>query len=68
MPKTQRKTKTISISLPIELDNFLNKVVESEMSKKACLTKSALITMIIEMNIADFQQEQQRKAQEKPEA
>ena len=59
MPKTPKKTRSVCITLPIEMDDFLNKVVASESSKKAGLTKSSLITSIIELSIAEFQMNHQ---------
>ena len=61
MPKTAKKTRSVCISLPIEMDDFLNKVVEAESSKKVGLTKSSLITSILEVSIAEFQMTQQEK-------
>lgn len=61
MPKTAKKTRSVCISLPIEMDDFLNKIVKAESSKKVGLTKSSLITSIIEVSIAEFQRNQQEK-------
>ena len=51
MPKTQKKTKTISISIPLGLDEFLSRIVAQANKEGQPLTKSALITLMLEEHI-----------------
>ena len=51
MPKTEVKTKTISISIPIELNNFLDRIVVKANNEGQPLTKSALIKFMLEEHI-----------------
>lgn len=51
MPKTQVKTKTISISIPLGLDEFLTRIVKKANQEGQPLTKSALITLMLEEHI-----------------
>ena len=52
MPKTQRKTRTISITIPIGLDEFLIRIVAQANKEGQPLTKSALITLMLEEHIS----------------
>ena len=52
MPKTAVKTKTISISIPIGLDEFLTRIVKKANEEGQPLTKSALITLMLEEHIS----------------
>ena len=66
MPKTEVKTRVISISLPIEVDDFLNLAVKAYNEKyKDSLTKSRLVSVILANSISEF--ENMMKAQEKTE-
>ena len=66
MPKTEVKTRVISISLPIEVDDFLNLAVKAHNEKyKDSLTKSRLVSVILANSISEF--ENMMKAQEKTE-
>ena len=51
MPKTERKTQTISITIPIGLNEFLTRIVEKANKEGQPLTKSALITIMLEEHI-----------------
>ena len=51
MPKTAIKTKTISISIPIELNDFLDRIVVKANKEEQPLTKSALIKFMLEEHI-----------------
>ena len=52
MPKTAVKTKTISISIPIGLDEFLSRIVKKANEEGQPLTKSALITLMLNEHIS----------------
>lgn len=53
MPKTPRKTRAVCITLPIELDDFLNKAVQSTRLKGQPITKSYLITQVLTLSIME---------------
>lgn len=53
MPKTPRKTRAVSITLPIELDDFLNKAVQATRVKGQPITKSYLITQVLTLSIME---------------
>ena len=56
MPKTPRKTRQVCISLPIELDDFLDTAVESARSKGQAITKSYLIAQVLTLSIFESRQ------------
>ena len=68
MPRTPRKTRAVCITLPIELDDFLNKAVQSTRVKGQPITKSYLITQVLTLSImeskawSDERKEQSDKA------
>ena len=71
MPKTAKKTRTISITLPIELDDWINKVIESTNKAGGKLTKSALISQVLELSIIEARmayEESKDKTKESTEA
>ena len=51
MPKTEKKMRSISITIPIELDDFLNEVVKATNNHGEHLTKSSLITQVLAVSI-----------------
>ena len=53
MPKTPRKTRAVCVTLPIELDDFLNKAIQSAKDKGQEITKSYLITQVLTLSIMD---------------
>ena len=57
MAKREIKNKTISISIPIKLDEFLDRCVESCIKRGEPMNKSQLITMIITASIGVAQNE-----------
>ena len=52
MPKTEVKTKSVSISIPIKLNDFLDRIVAKANNEGQPLTKSALITLMLEEHIS----------------
>ena len=68
MPRTPRKTRAVCITLPIELDDFLDKAVQSARVKGQPITKSYLITQVLTLSImetkawSDEKKEQSDKA------
>lgn len=52
MPKTSIKTKSICISIPIGLNEFLDRIVKQANQEGQPLTKSALITLMLEEHIS----------------
>lgn len=52
MPKTSIKTKSICISIPIGLNEFLGRIVKQANQEGQPLTKSALITLMLEEHIS----------------
>ena len=55
MPKTEVKTRVVSISLPIEVDDFLNLAVKSYNEKNVNkITKSRLVSVVLAHSISKF--------------
>lgn len=67
MPKTEVKTRVVSISLPIEVDDFLNLAVKAHNEKyKDSLTKSRLVSVVLAHSISEFTaMNEQEKAEDK---
>lgn len=55
MPKTPKKTRAICITLPIPLDEFLDKAVKAANERGEHLTKSSLITHVLTLSIIESQ-------------
>lgn len=55
MPKTEVKTRVVSISLPIEVDDFLNLAVKAHNEKNDNkITKSRLVSVVLAHSISEF--------------
>ena len=52
MPKTEVKTISVCISLPIKLNEFLDRIVAKANQEGQPLTKSALIKLMLEEHIS----------------
>ena len=63
MPKTPKKMRSISITIPKELDDFLNRVVEVSRNNGEHLTKSSLITQVIALSLYDAKSWMEEKSQ-----
>ena len=68
MPKTKKKKMRISISIPVEMNDFLERCCKSPSGVEECLTKSSLITMILETQLSEaIQYHKEKQAQEEKE-